>query len=237
MFGSILKKPLPPWALIFAAGILACSAVSAADPGTADFLPGHTLEADAQACMNGAQNLTESVAMSKDGFLMVVHEIFLDTTTDVAQKFPGRTRRDGRYYVSDFTAAELKTLRVYPRFNPITHEPVIKGHMPSDAVYRIPTLSEAMDQVEVLNFAERREIKICVELLEPAFFENEGLDILDAAIKTLTAYGYNYEGSGATLDVSDGLAAVRSIELGWEGGLDAEPGSSVDKNQNNRTVL
>lgn len=41
--------------------------------------------------------------MTKDNHLIVIHDHFLDGLTDVAKKFPNRHRKDGRYYVVDFT--------------------------------------------------------------------------------------------------------------------------------------
>ena len=59
--------------------------------------------------------------MTKDGVLMVMHDPQLDTTTDVAKKFPDRHRDDGvKYYAVDFTLPEIETLTVTERFDPKT---------------------------------------------------------------------------------------------------------------------
>ncbi len=216
---SLIKVLLTALVFPFAAGALTLTpAAEAAEL----YLPENTLEADAKAYMDGAETLSETVVMSKDGALMVVYDVFLDTTTDVARKFPGRTRSDGRYYVCDFDFAELKTLRVTERFNPFTHEPVIKGRPPVSETYRIPTLEEAMAQIKGLNDVTGRDVGISVELKEPAFFEGEGLDLLAAAVRIMTAHGYNYTGSNASLTILDDLEVVRSVELGWAGGLETE---------------
>ncbi len=206
-------------AIPFAAGAITFTpAAQAAD----NFVPEHTLEAEANAYMNGAESIAETVVMSKDGVLMVVDDVFLDTTTDVAQKFAGRTRPDGRYYACDFTEKELKSLRVTERYNAYTRESVSEGHVSDKATYRIPTLEESMSQLKGLNDVFGRDISLYIDVKEPAFFRNESLDILSAAIDTMTRYCYNYRGSKATLAIFDDMSVVRSVELGWVGGLESE---------------
>ncbi len=192
-------------------------------------LPMNTLEADADSYLSGADSIAESAVMSKDGKLMVVHDIFLDTTTDVAQKFAGRARKDGRYYVCDFTADELKTLRVTERFDSITHEPVVKGRMPDSTAYRIPTLDEALTQLDVLNDVTGRNVSVRVEVKEPAFFEGEGLDILAEAAQIMTSHGYNYKGTSEALTASADPAAVRSAVTDWECGLKTATAMHTDR--------
>ena len=60
------------------------------------------------------------MVLSKDGVPVIFHDTHIDTTTDVAQKFPGRQRADGRFYALDFTWDELRSLRVSERFDPKT---------------------------------------------------------------------------------------------------------------------
>ena len=67
------------------------------------YLPEHTLESKALAFAQHADYLEQDLAMTKDGRLVVIHDHFLDGLTDVAKKFPNRHRKDGRYYVIDFT--------------------------------------------------------------------------------------------------------------------------------------
>ena len=84
--------------------------------GASGYLPEHTLESKALAFAQQADYLEQDLAMSKDGRLIVIHDHFLDGLTDVAKKFPNRKRTDGRYYVIDFTWAELQTLEMTENF-------------------------------------------------------------------------------------------------------------------------
>lgn len=64
--------------------------------GASGYLPEHTLASKALAYQMGVPFLEQDLAMTKDNRLVVIHDHFLDRVTDVADKFPGRTRDDGR---------------------------------------------------------------------------------------------------------------------------------------------
>lgn len=112
--------------------------------GASGILPEHTLEAYRAAIEQGADFIEPDLVLTKDGVMIDRHEPMLDGTTDVASKFPAdrmRTREvDGvpttAYFASDFTLAEIKTLRaVQPRAN----RP--QGY---NGLYEIPTLDEVI---------------------------------------------------------------------------------------------
>ena len=86
--------------------------------GASGYLPEHTLVAKALAHGLGADYLEQDVVATRDGQLVVLHDLYLDDVTDVAAKFPGRQRTDGRHYVIDFDLAELKTLTIFERRAP-----------------------------------------------------------------------------------------------------------------------
>lgn len=56
--------------------------------------------------------------MTKDDRLVVLHDHYLDRVTDVAQRFPQRARKDGRFYAIDFTLDEIKSLKFTEGFEP-----------------------------------------------------------------------------------------------------------------------
>jgi glycerophosphoryl diester phosphodiesterase len=87
--------------------------------GASGELPEHTLEAYKRAIEQGANCIEPDLELTKDGVMIARHEPMLDDTTDVALKFAASrqsTRNlDGvtttAYFSSDFTLAEIKTLR------------------------------------------------------------------------------------------------------------------------------
>ena len=91
------------------------SPIVIAHRGASGYLPEHTLAAKALAHGMGANFIEQDVVLSKDGTAIVLHDIHLDSTTDVAQRFPGRARADGRFYAIDFDIQEIRQLRVHER--------------------------------------------------------------------------------------------------------------------------
>ena len=83
--------------------------------GASGYLPEHTLATKALAHAMGANFLEQDVVLSRDGTPIVLHDIHLDSTTDVAQRFGGRARSDGRFYAIDFDLGEIRQLRVHER--------------------------------------------------------------------------------------------------------------------------
>src|SRR3712207_4128965 len=98
--------------------------------GASGYLPEHTLEAYSLSYGLGADYIEADVCLTKDGVPIVMHDIHLDTTTNVAKIFPDRKRKDGRYYIIDFTLQEIKKLSVNERIDLKTNEAVFKDRFP-----------------------------------------------------------------------------------------------------------
>ena len=110
--------------------------------GASGYLPEHTLAAKAAAHAMRADYIEQDVVLSKDGVPMVLHDIQIDTVTDVAQMFPDRARADGRFYAIDFTLDELKALTVSSA-STSTASRSFPGRFPRGAAsFQIPTLAE-----------------------------------------------------------------------------------------------
>jgi glycerophosphoryl diester phosphodiesterase len=138
--------------------------------------------------------------MTKDDHLVVLHDPTLDRTTDVAARFPERSRLvrgERRWMVADFTLAEIKSLRVTEGFEPVEGaEPsmrqVYPGRFPMwQASFRVATLQEAIELVQGLNHSTGREIGIYPEIKSPWWFRAEGKDISRAVLQVLKEYGYD----------------------------------------------
>ena len=71
--------------------------------GASGYLPEHTIEAKAMAHAMNPHFIEQDLVLSKDDVAVVIHDIYLDDVTDVAQRFPEKAREDGRFYVIDFT--------------------------------------------------------------------------------------------------------------------------------------
>ena len=74
--------------------------------GASGYAPENTLAAFALGVEQGADWIESDVQATKDGELVLMHDTTLSRTTDVEQRFPGRSP----WNVRDFTLAEIKTL-------------------------------------------------------------------------------------------------------------------------------
>ena len=111
--------------------------------GASGYLPEHTLAAKALAYGLGADFLEQDIVATRDDKLIVLHDIHLDTVSDVAERFPGRARDDGRWYARDFDLAEIRTLRAFERVEPDRLGAVFPDRFPIRTGYfSIPTLED-----------------------------------------------------------------------------------------------
>lgn len=159
--------------------------------GASGYLPEHTLAAKAMAYAMGADYLEQDVVLSKDDIPLVLHDIHLDTISNVATVFPSRHRDDGRFYAIDFTVAEIKQLNATERFNPKTGKAVYSRRFPVQlGRFEIPTLAEELQLVQGLNQSTGKQVGIYPELKQPRFHHKEGKDLSRAVLNVLTEFGY-----------------------------------------------
>lgn len=193
----------------------------AAHRGASGYLPEHTIPAKTYAYALNPDLVEQDVVMTKDGVLMIMHDPDLDTTTDVAKKFPGRARANGKYYAADFTWPEIETLTVTERFDPRTGNAVFPGRFPVDTgiEFKVPKFEEELKLIQGLNKSTGKNVGVYVEVKEPAFYAKEGKDITKAVIDMLDKYGYNTKDSNAILQIFDYDAVKAAREKGWKGDL------------------
>lgn len=193
----------------------------AAHRGASGYVPEHTIPAKTMAYAMNPDFIEQDVVMTKDGVLMIMHDPDLDTTTDVAKKFPDRKRADGKYYAADFTWPEIETLTVTERFKPETGEAVFSGRFPvnSGISFKVPKFEEELQLIQGLNKSTGKDIGVYVEVKEPEFYKREGKDITGEVIKMLDKYGYNKPGSNAILQIFDYDAVKDARAKGWQGEL------------------
>lgn len=167
----------------------------------------------------GADFIEQDVVLSKDNVPVVLHDVQIDTVTDVATKFPDRKRANGRYYAIDFTVAELKQLSAFERFDAKTGKQVFPGRFPKGhSQFSISTLEEELQFIQGLNKSTGRVAAIYPELKTPAWHRREGKDIAAIVLPILARYGYSSKEDPIILQCFDydEVKRVRS-ELGYKG--------------------
>lgn len=184
--------------------------------GASGYLPEHTLAAVALAYAMGADYIEQDVVLSKDGVPVVLHDIHLDTVTNVATKFAGRSRPDGRFYAVDFTLPELQSLRVNERIDPKSGQRVFANRFPLNrSRFHIATLEEQIQLIQGLNQTTGRNIGIYPEIKNPAWHRQHELDISQIVLGVLKQYGYESSADACFLQCfdQDELKRIR-LELG-----------------------
>lgn len=187
--------------------------------GASGYLPEHTLEAKAMAHAMGADFLEQDIVLTKDDVPLIMHDIYLDTISDVARRFPDRHRANGRFYALDFTMAEIKELRASERFSEKTGKQVYPGRFPKGAsLFQIPTLEEELDLIAGLNHSTGRVAGIYPEIKQPKWHRGEGHDISAIVLPILKRHGYVTKSAPCFLQCFE-LEEVKRIrnELGWQG--------------------
>lgn len=136
--------------------------------GSSGERPEHTIAAYRLAIEQGADYVEPDLRRTSDGIFICCHDATLERTTDVADRpeFAARARTDGtgdpaghrrqRWYVEDFTLAELRTLRTRQGTagRPRTH----------DGVEPVPTFAELLAVVREHNRGRTTRVGITPEL-------------------------------------------------------------------------
>lgn len=160
--------------------------------GASGYLPEHTLAAKGLAHEMGADFLEQDVVASRDGELIVLHDIYLDRVSDVATRFPGRSRADGRFYVRDFDLQELLSLKVWERMNADGSPVYTERYPPCSGDFRINTLREELAFIHRLNDATGRRVGIYPEIKRPKWHRQQGADIAPVLLEILAEFGYQH---------------------------------------------
>lgn len=158
--------------------------------GASGYLPEHTLVAYAMAYALGADYIEPDVVMTRDEKLVCLHDIHLESTTDVEQVFPDRARDDGRWYAADFSLDEIERLNVTERTN-ADGTRVFAGRFKAEAKgFKVPTLAAVIELVQSLNRETHRDVGIYPETKDPVFHDDAGLPLEEKLLAMLADHGY-----------------------------------------------
>ncbi|KAI9296926.1 PLC-like phosphodiesterase [Neoconidiobolus thromboides FSU 785] len=158
--------------------------------------PEHTVGSYWLAAINGDDYIEPDLVLTKDGVPVCYHDLYIRDGTDVEQhpefahlrrNYTGmldghNTTISNEFFISDFTLAELRKLRVVQKKT---------GVRPQfyNQLFRIPTFQEFIDNANLLAYKLGYPINIVPELKHsnyhanlypniPHYFENKALDIL-----------------------------------------------------------
>jgi glycerophosphoryl diester phosphodiesterase len=190
--------------------------------GASGLLPEHTLESYALAIELGADFIETDLVATKDGALIARHEPNIINTTDVKDRpeFADRRRTvvvdgavDEGFFASDFTLAEIKTLRAVQAFGDRSQE--FNGR------FEIPTFEEIIALAKRKSKEVERTIGIYVETKHPTYHQQLGLPLEDRLLHILQKAGWNHRQAPvfiqsfetANLKYLRGRTPIRLIQL------------------------
>ncbi|WOO32198.1 glycerophosphodiester phosphodiesterase [Diaphorobacter limosus] len=159
--------------------------------GASGYLPDHTLEGYRKAIELGADFIEPDLVATKDGVLVARHEPNITATTDVAQRSEFAARKSKKlvdgvseegWFVSDFTLAELKTLRAV--------QPLAERDQSHNGKYLIPTFEEVLELAKTEGARLNRSIGVYPETKHPSYHAGLGLALEDRLLAILGKYGY-----------------------------------------------
>ena len=174
--------------------------------GASGYLPEHTLAAYKKAIDMGADFVEPDLVVTKDGHLVARHEPNITATTDVSTlpEFAAlkTTRKvDGidetGWFATDFTLAELKTLRA--------KQAMAERDQSFNGQFEIPTFREILDLVKVENAENAKKglrgrvIGVYPETKHPTFHTDAGLPIEPRLLAILNEYGLNKKDSAVII--------------------------------------
>lgn len=177
--------------------------------GACGYLPEHTLPAYAMAHAMGADYLEPDLVMTRDGVLIILHDIDLAATTDVAQRFPERRNARGHWCPADFDFAEIRQLQARER---------LEGRFRRDSRgFQVPAFEELLQLLSELNRLTGRRVGVYPETKSPAFHRRRGLPMEPPLLELLARYGYSSREDRVCIQSfdPDNLRQIRE-ELGSE---------------------
>ena len=164
--------------------------------GASGYRPDHTLESYKLAIDMGADFIEPDLVATKDGVLVARHEPNITGTTDVAARPEFASRKTTKnvdgvneegWFVSDFTLAELKTLRAV--------QPLSDRDQSYNGKFQIPTFEEVLDLAKAEGTKAGRTVGVYPETKHPTFHANLGLPLEDRLLAVLAKYGYTTNAS------------------------------------------
>ncbi|GAA6118220.1 glycerophosphodiester phosphodiesterase [Acidovorax sp. FG27] len=190
--------------------------------GAAGYLPDHTLEGYRRGIEMGADFIEPDLVATKDGVLIARHEPNITATTDVSTRPEFASRKTKKvvdgvteegWFASDFTLAEIKTLRAV--------QPLPERDQSFNGRFQIPTLAEVLDLARSEGRRLNRSVGVYIETKHPTYHARLGLPLEDRLLGTLSQYGYTAKDSPVILqsfEVSNlkylrGKTQVRLVQL------------------------
>ncbi len=182
--------------------------------GASGYYPEHTLAGYKKAIELGADFIEPDLVVTKDGELVARHEPNITATTDVSTRPEFANRKTTRkvdgiaetgWFVTDFTLAELRTLRA--------KQPNAARDKSFDGQLQIPTFREILDLAKTESARTGRTIGVYPETKHPTYHVDAALPIEPRLLAMLAEYGYTKKDSPVIIQSFEvaNLKALRKL--------------------------
>jgi len=151
--------------------------------GASGYRPENTLEAFELAFAQGADAIECDLVPTSDGHLVIRHDNYLSTTSDIASHPEFESRKTKDWYTEDFTLAEIKTLRAIERLPDLR-----PGSAKFDGEFLIPTVDELLAS----EFANGKTL--ILEIKNGLFFAVQDIPVVAILKRALDASNYKERG-------------------------------------------
>lgn len=196
-----------------------------AEGGAAEARIADTRSAYVQAIAEGADFIQANLFPSKEGALVARHDGELSASTDVASRPAFADRRTTRtiagasvtgWFTEDFTLAELQGLMCRepdPQLRPQT--------VRYDGKEPVLSLADLLQIARDGCVKQARTIGVCVRLVRPGAYQDQGLDVVARLAGDLATAGYRYPAAAVWVQALEPealrsfgkLSAVRRMRL------------------------
>jgi glycerophosphoryl diester phosphodiesterase len=156
--------------------------------GASGYLPEHTLDAATLAFMQGAHYIEQDIVLTADNIPIVLHDIHIETVTNVESIFPQRHRSDNRYYAIDFTWSEIQQLLIHEREDELGNKVYPSRYNGSEA-FKVASFEQHIELITKLNSTFIKNVGFYSEIKAPEWHLSEGKDITAIVVNMLEKHG------------------------------------------------
>jgi glycerophosphoryl diester phosphodiesterase len=151
--------------------------------GASGYRPENTLESFELAFQQGADAIECDLVPTADGHLIIRHDNYLSTTTNIAEHPEFADRKTKDWYTEDFTLDEIKSLRAIERLPDLR-----PGSAKFDGEFLIPTVDELLAS----KFADGKTL--ILEIKNGLFFAANNIPVVAILKRALDASNYRERG-------------------------------------------
>lgn len=186
--------------------------------GSAGYRPEHTFGSYEYALEIGADVVEQDLVPTRDGHLVCRHEPEIGGTTDVADHPEFANRRTTKtvdgvattgWFTTDFTLAELKTLRAVERLPAVRQRNTIYNGR-----WEVPTFDEVLAWADREGRRRGRPVWLHTETKHPTLFRQMGLPLEERLTALLKRYGRHRADAPQFLESFEAQSLQRLGRLG-----------------------